>query len=124
MLPKETVYRLAVFRLFLAHTTEGNNLVTQSRHTTEGEAHPRPLNHSPDPYEIIDVDYPTGSGLSGGQASASEPIATDGLLIRLRAYTSTLPLSVPLGTPLDLFANFSNNLKNLIEPGSDAGGRD
>ena len=70
---------------------------------------PKPLICSPDPYETIDVDKPTGSGLSAGQASASEPIATDGLLTRLRAYTRTLPLSVPLGTPLDLFANFSNN---------------
>lgn len=81
---------------------------------------PKPLNRNPDPYETIDVDNPTGSDLSAGQASASEPIATDGLLTRLCTYTKTLPLSVPLSTPLDLFANFSNNPEDLIEPGSDA----
>jgi hypothetical protein len=81
---------------------------------------PPKINCIPDPCKTIDVDDPTSSGLSAGQASASEPIATDGLLTHLCAYTRTLPLSVPLGTPLDLFANFSNNPEDLIEPGSDA----
>jgi len=81
---------------------------------------PSPLNRIPYPYETINVDNPTGSGLSAGQALASDLIATDGLLTRLRAHARTLPLLVPLGTPLDLFASFSNNPEDLIEPGSDA----
>ena len=40
------------------------------------------------------------------------------LLTRLRAYTKTLPLLVPISTPLDLFATFSNYPEDFIEPGS------
>jgi hypothetical protein len=86
---------------------------------------PRPLSLSPELYEIIDVDNPTASGLSTGPAaadrvSAPELMVTDDLLMRLRTYTQNLPLSIPLGTPSDPFANFSSNPEDLIKPGSDA----